>query len=208
MGQCRHPRLSRPPTRHIRHDPALRNVIRLRNSEDALDSDILRMLVVEGVLSKPKPPDGIPPRGSAEKAVCDLIEGDVVHLITTRSELWELVARERLWRRDFLGAIDAAEKGWRAAVGGGPSGASLGSPVDARDDKRTGWPTGMRGASWWRGRTSSCPCSRTTAQKWRRAEQMEGKGEECAAQRDGQGRDSWEGSDEWRVLEALLEGLL
>ncbi|KAJ3946729.1 uncharacterized protein N0V96_003103 [Colletotrichum fioriniae] len=103
---------------------ALRAIIRIRNTEDALDDDVLRALLQESVLTKEKENDedktGVyaPPRGTIEKAVIGLFEESVVPLITTRSELWELIVRERVWRRDYAGAVDAAEKAWRAAMGG------------------------------------------------------------------------------------------
>src|SRR5205085_408275 len=53
---------------------ALRNVIRIRNTEDALDVNVLRLLLNESVLSQTKTDSGSsvyePPRGTAERAVC------------------------------------------------------------------------------------------------------------------------------------------
>ncbi|KAJ0164388.1 TPR repeat-containing protein C19B12.01, partial [Colletotrichum tanaceti] len=93
---------------------ALRAIIRIRKTEDALDDDVLRALLQEGVLAKDKEEGtgesgkaagGVyaPPRGTVEKAVVALLEEGVAPLITRRSELWELVVRERVWRRDYAG---------------------------------------------------------------------------------------------------------
>ncbi|CAK7212138.1 hypothetical protein SCUCBS95973_001340 [Sporothrix curviconia] len=194
---------------------ALRNILAVRGTEDAIDVDVVRLLLNESVLAKPKPADGIPARGSQEKAVCDLLENVFVPVITKRSELWELVARERVWRNDYAGAIDAAEKGWRAAVGGANPG-TLGSTVavasgggGASDDEKRNW---LEHADAWDNvvaRTDELvsilenygPDAVTVGSRWKM------KARSALRSVMGKGKEQWEGSAGWAILENLLEGL-
>ncbi|CAK7236478.1 hypothetical protein SBRCBS47491_009652 [Sporothrix bragantina] len=193
---------------------ALRNILAVRGTEDAIDVDVVRLLLNESVLVKPKPADGVPARGSQEKAVCDLIENIFVPLITKRSELWELVARERVWRGDYAGAIDAAEKGWRAAVGGANPG-TLGSTLAAAssggpsEDEKRNW---LEHADAWDNvvaRTDELvsilenygPDAATVGSRWKM------KARSALRSVMGKGKERWEGSSGWMTLENLLEGL-
>ncbi|KAI0551252.1 hypothetical protein F4679DRAFT_539798 [Xylaria curta] len=103
----------------------VKSLIRIRKTEEALDIEILTLLLRE--VTKDLPSTGErdqiydPPRGTLESKVVTLFEEDIVPLITTNSTLWSLVSRLRAWRRDFVGALDAAEKAWRTAIGGGGS---------------------------------------------------------------------------------------
>lgn len=203
---------------------AVRSINRLRQTEDALDDDILRLLLTEGVLSVEKKndanPGGVyePPRGSVERNVNEMMENEVAPLITSRSELWELVSRLRVWRRDFEGAIGASEKAWRAAVGGATSGASsMGGGLTA-DSAKSRSEGGGGGGNWledkeaWQvvvQRTDELvavlenygPQVESVGEKW--------KGKARAAIRSvmGKGKENWEGSDGWLTLKGLLDGL-
>lgn len=203
---------------------AVRSIIRLRQTEDALDDDILRLLLTEGVLSVEKKndanPGGVyePPRGSVERNVNEMMENEVAPLITSRSELWELVSRLRVWRRDHEGAIDASEKAWRAAVGGATSGASsMGGGLTA-DSAKSRSEGGSGGGNWledkeaWQvvvQRTDELvavlenygPQVESVGDKWR--------GRARAAIRSvmGKGKETWEGSEGWLTLKGLLDGL-
>ncbi|ERT00570.1 hypothetical protein HMPREF1624_03944 [Sporothrix schenckii ATCC 58251] len=193
---------------------AMRNILTVRSTEEAIDIGVVRLLLNESVLSKPKPVGGVPPRGSQEKAVCDLVENIFVPMITKRSELWELVARERVWRGDYAGAIDAAEKGWRAAVGGANSGA-LGStmtetkPGEVSDEEKRNW---LENSDAWDNvvaRTDELvsilenygPDAATVGSRWKM------KARSALRSVMGKGKERWEGSDGWKTLENLLEGL-
>lgn len=202
---------------------AVRSIIRLRQTEDAVDDDILRLLLTEGVLSVEKKndanPGGVyePPRGSVERNVNEMMENEVVPLITSRSDLWELVSRLRVWRRDYETAIDASEKAWRAAVGGATSGASsMGGGLTA--DSAKSKSEGGGGGNWledkeaWQvvvQRTDELvavlenygPQVDSVGEKW--------KGKARAAIRSvmGKGKENWEGSDGWLTLKGLLDGL-
>ncbi|KAK3937017.1 hypothetical protein QBC46DRAFT_393814 [Diplogelasinospora grovesii] len=195
---------------------ALQNVMRIRNTEDAVEIEILRLLLNEAVLSQPKTDDtaaGVydPPRGSHERAVCELLETSIVPLITTRSELWELVARERVWRRDYPGAVDAAEKAWRAAIGGAGAGGGLlpssgtasadGSKRDWREDKEA-WQAVVERTddlvSMLENYGEEVP---EIGAKWK------GKARSAVRSVLGKAKENWEGSEEWERLQGLLEGL-
>ncbi|EPE05206.1 tpr repeat-containing protein [Ophiostoma piceae UAMH 11346] len=195
---------------------AMRNILLVRNTEDAIDVNVVRLLLNETVLVKPKPADGVPARGTQEKAVCDLIENILVPLITKRSELWEVVARERVWRSDYGGAIDAAEKGWRAAIGGAGSG-TLGSTLSVSsskagglsDEEKRNW---LENADAWDdvvARTDELVSilenygadAPTVGTRWKM------KARSALRSVMGKGKESWEGSAGWTTLENLLEGL-
>jgi len=189
---------------------ALRNVISIRKTEESIDDDVLRLLLSEAVLNKPKPTEGeAPARGSQEKSVCDLMETIVVPLITKRSELWELVTRERLWRRDLAGAIDAAEKAWRAATGG-VSGASLGTTVGTGDSSGKGnWLVDKEAWDTVVTRTDELvsvlenygPEVEAVGSRWK------SKARSAVRSVMSKGRESWVGTDGWTNLENLLDGL-
>ncbi|SPO01502.1 related to TPR repeat-containing protein [Cephalotrichum gorgonifer] len=177
---------------------ATQNIIRIRNTEEALDAAVLSVLLREGVLSQERTPaaEGIhePARGTVERAVVRLLEDDVVPLITKRSDLWELISRERIWRNDFAGGVDASERAWRAAV------AALAS-ADA-DAGEEGWATLVT-------RTDELvsllenfgPDIEAIGERWR------GKARNAVRSALGKGRGKWEGSEGWAALEGLMEGL-
>ncbi|KAL8408584.1 hypothetical protein RB594_007138 [Gaeumannomyces avenae] len=208
--------------------PALWQIMRIRATEDALDVDVLKLLVDQVLMSAPKPDSvqGVyePPRGSLQRQVVDFIEGSVVPLITVRSELWVLVGRERAWRRDYAGAIDAAEKGWRAAIGGGGVGVSggggastLAAPSAAAGAAAAGDAPKPR-ADWrleqgaWDevvARTDELvsvlenygPDVEAVGARWR------GKARTAVRSVMGKAKENWGGSEGWKELERLLEGL-
>ncbi|EFX02117.1 gyf domain containing protein [Grosmannia clavigera kw1407] len=195
---------------------AVRNILSIRATEEAVDADVVRLLLHEAVLPKPKPAGGVPGRGTMEKAVCELVEIEIVPLITTRSELWELVTRERVWRGDLAGAIDAAEKGWRAATGGVSVGSSLGAAAvrtggggGSSSDEARNW---LENAEAWDSvvaRTDELvsilenygPDVPTVGSRWKI------KARSALRSVMSKGKDQWEGSSGWSTLEGLLEGL-
>lgn len=192
---------------------ALRHIIRIRNSEDVLDIDVLRLLLNEAVLSKEKPGATAvyePPRGSNERAVCELLETVVVPLITTRSDLWELIARERVWRRDYAGAIDAAERAWRAAVGGAGVGlaASAASVGDGKSssgnwlEDRDAWVTVVdRTDELVSALENYGPEVAEVGAKWKF------KAKTAIRSVMGKAKGTWEGSKEWERLQELMDSL-
>jgi len=111
----------------------LRAVIRIRSpavGENAVDIEILRALVSEvtsrerpesnNVDDSPEKNGGIytPPRGSLARAVITMVDEDVVPLITKRAELYNLVEKLSLYRRDYVNALASAEKSWRMVMQG------------------------------------------------------------------------------------------
>ena len=58
------------------------------------------------------------PRGSLARAVPEFVDAEIVPLITKRAELWALVEKLKFYRRDYAGALSAAEKRWRIATSG------------------------------------------------------------------------------------------
>ncbi|KAK3290407.1 uncharacterized protein B0H64DRAFT_447133 [Chaetomium fimeti] len=211
---------------------ALRSIARIRPSEDALDIDVLRLLLNEAVLAPEKPApsasaattaaagDGAgaggkaavyePPRGTPQRAVCDFLEGTVVPLVTARSELWELVARERVWRADYAGAVDASERAWRAAVGGAAAGGGLlpSSGGDGKGDGRS-WLEDREG---WRAVVERTDDLVSMLENYGEevaeiGTRWKGKARSAVRSVMGKAKESWEGSEEWERLVALLEGL-
>lgn len=202
---------------------ALRAIIRIKQSEDALDDSILRLLLTEGVLPTEKKKDDNttgpyePPRGSVERNVNEMLEREIAPLITHRSELWELVARLRGWRRDYAGAVDASERAWRAAVGGAGAAAVGGGglTVDAAkegDNSKSSKKNWLEDKDAWTvvvQRTDELvavlenygPRVPEVGDKWR------GKARSAVRSVMGKGKQSWEGSEGWETLKGLLDGL-
>ncbi|KAK4225278.1 gyf domain-containing protein [Podospora fimiseda] len=183
---------------------ALQHVVRIRNTEEALDIDVLRLLLNDGVLSVTKLDAGQgvydPPRGSIERSVCEFLENSVVPLITVRSELWELITRERVWKRDFAGAVDASEKAWRAAMGGaGSGGLSVGAPAAADEAWGVVVERTDELVSVLENYGEEVPSM--IGGKWR------GKARLAVRSVLGKGKEAWEGGEEWERLVGLLEGL-
>lgn len=187
---------------------AITHIIRIRKSENVLDIDILSALLQDAILSKDKPSasNGVyePPRGSVERLVIRLIEEEITPLITTRSDLWTLVSRLRAWRRDYAGAIDAAERAWRAAVG-----SSSGSGLLPGESASADWTSDE--AAWAEvvKRTDELvsvlenwgPDVDAIGQKWK------GKARSAVRSVMGRAKATWEDSQGWRTLETLMEGL-
>lgn len=210
---------------------ALRAIIRIKQSEDALDDDILRLLLTEAVLPADKKGDTAdgqqtyePPRGSVERNVNEMLEREVAPLITHRSELWELVSRLRAWRRDHAGAVDASEKAWRAAVGGATSGAgSLGgglaaAAVDTKNNREASSSSSSSSRNWLEDEGAWAVVVRRTdelvavlenygplvpevGERWR------GRARSAIRSVMGKGKERWEGSEGWDTLKGLLDGL-
>ncbi|KAL2267943.1 hypothetical protein VTJ83DRAFT_5220 [Remersonia thermophila] len=199
----------------------LRQVLRIRSAEggsatgeQALDVNVLRLLLNEAVLSQDKPAGGASvdhlPRGTPQRAACEFLETQVAPVITARSELWEVVARARAWRGDGAGVIDAAERAWRAAVGtaGAGAGPSL-APSSAAGSGSGNW---LEDREAWRvvvERTDELVSAFENygeqvpeiGSRWR------GKARNAVRSVMGKARENWEGSDEWERLVGLLEGL-
>ncbi|KAI1496038.1 hypothetical protein F5X99DRAFT_401555 [Biscogniauxia marginata] len=191
----------------------LRNIIRIRKTEEALDLDILTLLVREA--TKDTIPVGEdsqeiyePQRGTIASKVVTLLENDIVPVITSNSECWALISRVRAWKHDWAGALDAAEKGWRAAFGGGGMGNTLSASSDAQSQKGN-WLTDTEAWDSVVQRTSELVAAyenygsrlETIGAKWK------GKARSAIRSVLGKAKESWEGDERWRTLHSMMEDL-
>lgn len=185
---------------------AMRQIIRIRKTEDAVNADVLNLLLQREVLVKGRDSgSGVyePPRGSTERLISRMIEEDVAPVITNRSELWSVVSRLRGWHRDYHGAIDAAERAWRAAFGASGSGLLAGEStgknwvedVDAWHEvvKRTDELVSVL-ENWG-------PDVEEIGARWR------GKARNAVRSVMGKAKQNWEDTEEYKTLETLMEGL-
>ncbi|PHH72621.1 hypothetical protein CDD80_4401 [Ophiocordyceps camponoti-rufipedis] len=85
-----------PPLQPTTH--ALTRISQIRAHESAIPAPALALLI---------------PR--QDKHLVAMLESHVVPLITSRADLWSLVARSRALRGEAGGAVKAAEGAWRAA---------------------------------------------------------------------------------------------
>ncbi|KAH8678842.1 hypothetical protein BGZ60DRAFT_401971 [Tricladium varicosporioides] len=180
----------------------LRAVIRIRSQsvgEVAVDADILRALVGE-VISRDRPETSgsgiyIPARGSLARAVMDMVDTDVVPLITNRAELWALVEKLKLYSRDYVEALACTEKAWRLVSHG------------------EGW---LQDKEAWKGVVAVTDNLVSAYENYGSMEKEDGslveKGWRMKARSAirgvmGRARDSWEDTEEWCTLQMLLDGL-
>ncbi|KAI1267028.1 hypothetical protein F5Y18DRAFT_416247 [Xylariaceae sp. FL1019] len=202
----------------------VRNVLRIRKSEDALDLDVLTLLVREATKTPaPAPGTGeggkgekgengekgvvyVPRRGSFEYKIVRFFEDEIVPLITSNSACWALVSRLRAWTRDFAGALDAAEKGWRAAIGGVGSASSLSASSGSNEgnwllDKRE-WDVVIQ-------RTGELVAAYENYGKDVEGVGNRWKGKARSAVRSvmGKAKENWEGDANWNALVDMLEDL-
>lgn len=103
---------------------AQKRLIELRGKiegEACVDADVLEGLVGRVIASdqdsgERKEGDERGKRKGLERMVSELVEKDVLPLITGSTRLWRLVARWEVWRRKAAGALLANEKAWRAVI--------------------------------------------------------------------------------------------
>lgn len=189
---------------------ATSNVLRIRKTEDALDTEILALLVREVSKEPAGEGEGVyePPRGTLASKVVGLFEREIVPLITANSDAWSLVARLRAWRRDYAGALDAAEKAWRAATASAGSGSALSASTGTGVAKgswledREGWETVVSRTDElvaayenWGARVES------VGDRWR------GKARSAVRSVMSKAKENWEGTEGWQTLENAMEGL-
>ncbi|KAI0412013.1 hypothetical protein F5X98DRAFT_30449 [Xylaria grammica] len=188
----------------------VKSIIRIRKTEIALDSEILTLLVRE-VTKNPVTADEEgdkiyePARGTLEHRIVNLFESDIVPLITSNSACWELVSRLRAWRRDFAGALDAAEKAWRTAIGG------VGSALSASSgsSQEGNWLTDAEEWDVVVQRTSDLVAAYenygsrldSIGSKWK------GKARSAIRSVLGKAKESWEGDSRWTTLQNMMEDL-
>ncbi|KAI1299557.1 hypothetical protein F5Y03DRAFT_365734 [Xylaria venustula] len=185
----------------------VKNVIRIRKTEDALDNEVLTLLVRE-VTKTPVAADTAdnqiyePPRGSLEHKVIALFEQDIAPLITSNSTSWDLISRLRAWRRDFAGALDAAEKAWRAAIGASGNALSASSLQGSWLTNADEWDIVVQ-------RTSDLVAAYENygsridgiGSKWK------GKARSAVRSVMGKAKEAWEGDSRWVTLKDILDDL-
>ncbi|KAI1151456.1 hypothetical protein F4825DRAFT_357076 [Nemania diffusa] len=186
------------------------SIIHIRKTESALDMEILTLLVRE-VTKNAVPANGEdapiydPPRGTLESKVITLFEDQIVPLITSNSACWGLVSRLRAWRRDFPGALDAAEKAWRTAVGGVGSALSASSGTE----QERSWLTDPEAWDVVVQRTEELVAAYENYGA--RVESIGGrwKGKARSAVRSvmGKAKEAWEGDSRWERLMGMMEDL-
>ncbi|KAI8953101.1 hypothetical protein F4801DRAFT_154337 [Xylaria longipes] len=189
----------------------LKSLIRIRKTEDALDIEILTLLVREATKNPTTTTNGgddqiyDPPRGTLEIKVITLFEEDIVPLITSNSACWGLVSRLRAWRRDFAGALDAAEKAWRTAIGG--VGSSLSASSGASQEGS--WLTDPKEWDVVVQRTEELVAAyenygsrlKSIGSRWK------GKARSAVRSVLGKAKESWEDDSRWITLQGMIEDL-
>lgn len=189
---------------------ATKHILRIRQSENVVDVDVLSALLTDVVLQVEKEPhEGIyePKRGTQERLVARLIEEEIVPIITHRSALWTLAAKLRVWRSDYVGAIEATERAWRVATTS-PSSSSL-LPNSESAGEGANWTENKQAWEEVVQRTDELasmlenygPRTEGVGAKWK------GKVRSAVRTVMGKGRENWEGSEGWKMLEAIMEGL-
>jgi tetratricopeptide (TPR) repeat protein len=184
----------------------MRAVLRIRApaiGENAVDVDILRALILEVTsrerLQNANPDESsgaiyTPPRGSLARATISMVDEEIVPLITKRAELWTLVEKLALYRRDFAGALACAEKAWRMSQG-------------------EGW---LEKEDMWKGVVAATDNLVSAYENYGPQEKADGgeveKGWKMKARSAlrgvmGKAKDVWEGTSEWEVLKDRLEEL-
>ncbi len=181
---------------------AMRAIIRIRGStvgENAIDIDVLGGLVNE-VTSAERQASGAkiysPPRGSLAKAVIDMVDAEIVPLVTTRAAVWSLVEKLRLYCRDYAGALACAEKAWRITTAG------------------NGW---LEDEEQWKSAAATTDALVSALENYGPQEAGDGQGEvekgwkgkARSAVRGvlGKAKDMWEGTGEFEMLKGRLEEL-
>jgi tetratricopeptide (TPR) repeat protein len=186
----------------------MREVLRIRGpniGESAVDADILRALISEvtsqerAVNHNPEENQGsiyVPPRGSLARATIQMVQSEVVPLITKRSELWTLVEKLALYCRDFAEALACAEKAWRMASQGEQ------------------W---LQEVEAWKVVVAATDNLVSAYENYGPQEKTDGGGEVEKAWKMkarsavrgimGKAKDPWEGTDEWDLLKQRLDEL-
>ncbi|ESZ93812.1 hypothetical protein SBOR_5807 [Sclerotinia borealis F-4128] len=182
----------------------LRSILRIRApavGEYAIDIDVLSTLVTE-VVSRDKTSEvgtpsatgiWIPRRGTLARALIEMVDSEIIPLITKRIELYEMVEKLRLWARDYQGALDAAEKGWRVSM-------NMNGEGESWLEKEEGWTKVVEATGRLVGAYENFGVEE--GGRWRV------KAKSAVRGVMGKGREFWEGSRGWGVLEALLDELM
>ncbi|KAI9793261.1 MAG: hypothetical protein M1816_000682 [Peltula sp. TS41687] len=184
---------------------AMQRIIEIRGGsvgEKCVDEDSLDMLVrhVVRLDAETSQPNQGSTRPGLQRMVAELVEKDIVPLITSSRRLWQIIARLFIWQRRPGLALNAYEKAWRVAT------------------SQPGWETGTE--KQWNGiveatvelvdayeslgsmeGTNGAHADTAVTTGWRF------KARNAVRGVLGRGRDSWEGSVEWDRLQERLQQL-
>ncbi|KAL7270619.1 hypothetical protein RUND412_006662 [Rhizina undulata] len=185
---------------------AMKRVLELRKDsagETAVDVDILEMLVrhvITSDLESDTPKGYDPSRPGLAKMVVELVEKDVVPVITTNPRLWKVVAKLALWRKKPKGALEAHEKAWRV-VNSRPG---ITEATEKQWNELVEATVELVDAYASLGemtRTEGLGAGEMVAKDWRFKARTAIRGVM------GRGGDNWEGTKGWEQLQEALEGL-
>ncbi|RPA93657.1 TPR-like protein [Choiromyces venosus 120613-1] len=185
---------------------ALRRIIEIRKDsagETALDVDVLEMLVrhiITSDLESNNPTGYDPKKPGLQKMVVELMDRDVVPLITKDGRLWKIYAKLALWRKKPKDALDAEEKAWRT-VNSRPN---IIDGTEKEWDELVDATVDLVDAYQSLGemeRTEGLGAGELVAKDWRFKARTTVRGVM------GQGRQNWEDTKGWGRLKESLEGL-
>lgn len=97
---------------------AQKRIIEIRGptaGEKCIDVPILTLLVDDVVATQYDEETSLA-RGTVAKQVVELVDKDVMPLITASAPLWRTVAEVNIWRQRQMAALEAHEKAWRAVT--------------------------------------------------------------------------------------------
>ncbi|KAI9757434.1 MAG: hypothetical protein M4579_003450 [Chaenotheca gracillima] len=187
---------------------ALRRIIQIRGptiGERSVDEDVLDLLVrhiINVDAEKDEPTGYDPSKPGLERLIVELVEKDVVPLITASRRLWQIVARLALWRKRPSSALESNEKAWRAVI------------------SQPGWETGTE--KRWEAVVDATIELADAYESLGEMEKTEGlsAGEGQLVAKDwkfkarsairgilGRGKESWEGTEGWDRLKDKIEDL-
>jgi len=185
---------------------AMKHLIRLRkgpSGELAVDADVLDMLVqhiTNEDLNSDMPTGNDPYKPGLLKQVVEMVEKDVVPLITTNQRLWKIIAKLELWRKKPKAALDAHEKAWRA-VNSRPG---ITDATEKQWDELVDATVELADAYESLGqleRTEGLGAGEMVAKDWKF------KARSAVRSVIGKGKMNWEGTKGWDRLEDCLGGL-
>ncbi|KAI1340247.1 hypothetical protein F5Y15DRAFT_406899 [Xylariaceae sp. FL0016] len=193
----------------------IQHVIWIRKTEEALDLDVLTLLVREATktpVAESEDNQGIhePAKGTIESKIVTLFENEIAPLVTSNSAAWALVSRLRAWRRDWAGALDAAEKGWRAATAGGGVGVGgVGGTLSATSVQESDWRTSEEAWDTVVQRTEELVAAyenygsrlESIGERWR------GKARSAIRSVLGKAKENWEEDERWKMLQGSMQDL-
>ncbi|KAF1992221.1 TPR-like protein [Aulographum hederae CBS 113979] len=188
---------------------AQKSILQLRGATDGekcIDAEILDHLVRHIITLDQENPESSgtydPNKPGLARMVVQMVDKDIVPLITSSRRLWQIVARLVLWRKKPTTALEANEKAWRAVTS--QPGWEYGTEtqweevVDATVELVDAYES-LGGVERTEGLGAGS--GELVAKDWRF------KGRSAIRGIMGRGKGSWEGTSGWERLKDALEGL-